>query len=75
MIRLVLVILLTYLLSILCFLAIKVTAIFFVVMFYGVNFSWGGGDTRFVIVRGSLMACVFGVFAIVQYIKTRKDHR
>ncbi|WP_331254458.1 hemagglutinin repeat-containing protein [Pandoraea apista] len=71
MMRLVLLLLLAYALSMLCFAAIKVSSVLMAVIFYGGAYRWGIEDVRFVLIRGSLMALVFWIVAILQYSRVR----
>ena len=71
MMRLVLLLLLAYALSMLCFAAIKVSSVLMAVIFYGGVYRWGMEDVRFVLIRGSLMALVFWIVAILQYFRVR----
>lgn len=71
MMRLVLLLLLAYALSMLCFAAIKVSSVLMAEIFYGGAYRWGMDDVRFVLIRGSLMALVFWIVAILQYFRVR----
>lgn len=41
------------------------------IIFYGRAYRWGIEDVRFVLIRGSLMALVFWIVAILQYFWVR----
>lgn len=74
MIRLVYLLVLAYTLSLLCFAAVKVSSVLMAEVFYGGSYRWGIDDIRFVLIRGSLMASVFGVFVIAQYVRIRSRY-
>jgi len=71
MMRLVLLLMLAYALSLLCFAAIKLSSVLMAVVFYGGAYRWGVEDIRFVLIRGSLVALVFWIVAILQYLRVR----
>lgn len=58
-------------LSLGCFACIKIFLVFFVFFFYGGELFWVGGDTRFVLVNGTLLGLVFCAFAIVAFVRRK----
>ncbi|VVE29898.1 hypothetical protein PCO31010_03618 [Pandoraea commovens] len=69
--RLVCLLLLAYVLSLLSFAMIKVMAILLAVAIYGGAYQWSVEDTRFVVIRGSILALFFWVVIQLQYLKVR----
>lgn len=74
MMRLLLLILFGFAVSILGVSAIKFTVVFMAELFYGVQHVWGVPDVKDVMKQSMLLGIVFGMFAAVQYIRLRK-HR
>jgi hypothetical protein len=72
MIRLVLVVILAFGLSLLCFAAIKVTSVLLAIAVYGGSYPWGIEDVKFVVIRGLLMGLVFSSFVVIHYIRLRR---
>jgi hypothetical protein len=72
MMRLVLVVVLAFGLSLLCFAAIKVISVLLAIAVYGDSYTWGIEDVKFVLIRGLLMGLVFSTFAVIHYIRLGK---
>ncbi|AJW93713.1 putative membrane protein (plasmid) [Burkholderia gladioli] len=71
MLRLIVLYLASFLLSLLCFASIKAFVMIFMVYFYGDIFSWASKDTRFVLVNGVLLGIVFCVFATMAFVRKK----
>lgn len=69
MIRLLLVVILAFTLSLLCFAAIKATSVLMAIAVYGGSDPWGIKDVTFVVISGLFMGLVFSAFAVVHYIR------
>ncbi len=63
--------LLAYALSLVTFATVKATAIVLAVAIYGGAYQWSVEDTRFVIIRGSILAMFFWVVILLQYLRVR----
>ncbi|VVE59092.1 hypothetical protein PHO31112_05421 [Pandoraea horticolens] len=69
MFRLIILYLVAFFISFLCFTSIKVLVMIFVAYFYGGGFLWESDDTSFVLVNGALLGAVFCVFATVVFVR------
>jgi hypothetical protein len=63
---------LSFVVSILCFVAIKGLVVVMALLVYGGHYSWGVEDVRFVLIRGACLGVVFSVYVVIQYISARK---
>ena len=66
MLRLFFLIVLSFLVSILCFAAIKGLVVAMALFAYGGRYSWGIDDMRFILIRGACLGVVFSTFMLVQ---------
>jgi hypothetical protein len=71
MIRLLLLFAYAFTISIIGVAAIKVTVVYMANFYYGGTHLWGWRDAKDVLINGSLLASVFCVFAVAQYLRTR----
>lgn len=69
MFRLIVLYLIAFSLSFLCFVAVKIFVMIFVVCFYGGGYLWTSDDTKFVLVNGALLGFVFCVFVTVVFVR------
>ncbi|MGF6645037.1 hypothetical protein [Paraburkholderia sp. GAS82] len=71
MIRLLLLFVYAFAISLLGVAAMKVTIAYMAKLFYGGSHLWGWHDAEDVFVKGFLLGSVFCVFAVVQYLRVR----
>ncbi len=72
MIRLLLLFIYAFVISLLGVAAIKITVVYMAMLFYGGAHEWGWQDAKDVIFHGALLGAVFGIFATLQYLRIRK---
>ena len=53
--------------------AMKITLIYMTSLYYGTSHPWSRHDIVDILVDGSLMGSVYSIFAIVRYIRVRDE--